>query len=148
MPNHLRQQIREAVATAVTGLTSGATVSDSRVYHVESAGLPALLVYAEAETVEYTTFSQGSRRQNRTIDMVIEAIAQATSDLEDTLDTLAKEVEVAIAGDVTLGGLAKDMRLQSTEIELEGQGEKPTGRARMIFAVDYSPLENDPTAAA
>ncbi|MEY2654030.1 MAG: hypothetical protein RLZZ524_1058, partial [Pseudomonadota bacterium] len=50
MANHLRQQIREAVAGAVTGLTTtGARVYQGRVYPLEDAQLPGLTVSSLAE---------------------------------------------------------------------------------------------------
>ena len=45
--SHVRQQIREQVATTVTGLTTtGSNVFQSRVYPLQDANLPALLVYS------------------------------------------------------------------------------------------------------
>ena len=53
---HLRQSIRERIATDVTGLsTTGSNVFQSRVYPVEDGSLPCLLVYTTSEESEVDT---------------------------------------------------------------------------------------------
>lgn len=147
MPDHLRQQIREAVVTAVTGLTTTAgRVHDSRVYKLET--LPALAVYALSEPVEYDT-QQRPRGQTRELELVVEGFAKATASLEDTLDTIAKEVEAALTADVTRGGLAKDTLLTLTETPpIEGGANKPHGVVRLTWLIEYRTRENDATVAA
>ena len=50
---HYRQQIRERVATTLTGLTTtGSNVFQSRVYPIEENKLPCLLIYTKDETSE------------------------------------------------------------------------------------------------
>jgi hypothetical protein len=47
---HVRQQVREALAIQLTGLTTtGAKVFQSRVYPLESSDLPCLLIATEEE---------------------------------------------------------------------------------------------------
>ena len=53
MANHIRQQIREYFGTTLTGLTTtGSNVYESRVYPIENAKLPALVIYTKSETSE------------------------------------------------------------------------------------------------
>ena len=53
MANHLRRQIRERVATMLTGLSStGSNVFQSHVYPLETADFPALCVYTQEEEIE------------------------------------------------------------------------------------------------
>ena len=53
MANHVRQQIRERLGTVLTGLTTtGSNVFESRVYPLETASLPSLLIYTKSETSE------------------------------------------------------------------------------------------------
>ena len=114
---HVRQTIRERVVTDVTGLTTtGSRVFDSRIYPLTSAELPALLVYAPNEEIEYADLKP-NRTQLRNLNIVIEAHAKATSSLEDTFDTIAKEVEEAISGDLTMNGNAKDVRLEDIDTD-------------------------------
>ncbi len=56
---HVRKQIRDAIVTAVTGLTTtGSNVFRSRIYPLESGKLPGLCVYTKSETVEFDTLTR------------------------------------------------------------------------------------------
>ena len=145
MANHVRRQIRERVATLVTGLTTtGARVFESRTYALStSTELPCLLVYSLREDISEDASS--FCRQERAITISIEAVAKATANLDDTLDLICKEVEVALATDKTLSGLAKRVRLASSELQLQG-GDTPqrVGAARMTWNVRTSTEEGVP----
>ncbi|MBK7592227.1 MAG: hypothetical protein IPI27_13400 [Betaproteobacteria bacterium] len=106
MANHVRRQIREAVATAVTGLTTtGTRVFQSRVYPLEATDLPALLIATLSETSEPVTI-HGPRELMRVLSVQVWH-HKATADLDDALDLICKEVEIALASDMTLGGKCK-----------------------------------------
>lgn len=140
---HVRQQIREAAATVITGLSSGASVHPSRVYDLEAGDLPALKLYTLSEGVERDSLSypRGTRRQ---LQLIVEVAAKSTTNLDDVLDTLCAEVEAAIAADITLGGLAKDAYLETTTVELNDGGSQPHGMASMSWIVEYRVRETDP----
>lgn len=141
--SHARQQLREAFATAVTSLTTtGSRVHQSRTIPVDPDNGAALRIYTLAEALLEATITR-PRTQYRRLQIVCEVVAKAASDLDDTLDTSAAEVEAAITADVTLGGLCKDCWLESTEIELSGDIDKPAGVARLTWTCDYAVLEND-----
>lgn len=142
---HVRQQIREAVATAITGLASAASVHQSRVYDLEAGDLPAFKVYTLSEGSERDSLSypRGTRRQ---LQVVVEAAAKAAADLDDTLDTLCAEVETAIAADISLGGLSQDAYLETTQIEFNDGGDQPHGTATMSWVVEYRVRETAPEA--
>ena len=148
MADHLRRQIREAIATAVTGLTTTSTrVYQSRVYPLETGNLPCLLVRSSSEVVEALTI-HAPRMQQRSVNVEVVAVARATADLDDALDGICKEVEIALAMPVSaLAGKAKNCSLSSTEIELTGGAEKPVGTATMTYVVEYFALENAPDVA-
>jgi hypothetical protein len=132
MANHVRRQIREAAATALTSLTTtGANVFQSRTHELQDADLPGLRIYTNDEAIDKLQ-EQGD--QLRTIQLVVEGCAKASSNLDDTLDTIIKEVEVALAGNQTIGG-AKYVDLAEIEIDMEGEAEKECGVARMTFEV-------------
>jgi hypothetical protein len=148
MANHLRQQIREAVATAITGLpTSGARVFQARAYPLERADLPGLLVTTSTEATE--TISLGPpRSQIRTLRVQITALARATSNVDDTLDTMAKEIETALAMPcAALAGLVKNISLTDTATELAGTGDRPLARSVLTFDAVYMTAENAPDLA-
>ncbi|MCC7041109.1 MAG: hypothetical protein IT516_12445 [Burkholderiales bacterium] len=149
MANHLRRQIREAVGTKLTGLTTtGSRVYQSRVYPVQNTELPCLLVFARSESVEAESV-HAPRVLSRLLQIEVDAVTKATADLDDTLDQICKEVEIALAPPVSGGlmNLVEDIVLRSTDIELSGSAEKPTGVARMVFEVSYYHLDSTPDVA-
>lgn len=141
MANHVRQQLREAVATAVTGLaTTGSKVYQSRLYTLQPTDLPCLLVMSEGDQIEYATIHAPSQQQ-RSTRIRIEGIARAAANLDDTLDTICKEVEIAIAN--ASSALVKSMTLLGTQLDTE-EGDQPIGRATMIFSADLYTVSNAP----
>jgi len=147
MANHIRQQIREYFGTNLTGLsTTGSNVYESRVYPIENSKLPALVIYTKSETSEPIVIGT-DRVMSRELSVVVEGYAKATSNFDDTIDTISKEVEEAIAADRTLGGLAKDTYLESTEISFNAEGEKPLGFVSLAFISNYYVKEKNPDVA-
>lgn len=147
MANHIRQQIREKFGTLLTGLTTtGSNVYQSRVYPLENANLPALIIYTKSEESEPIVIGV-DRVMSRVLSVVVEGYTKATSNFDDTIDTISKEVEAAIAADRTLDGLAKDTYLESTEIEFNAEGEKPLGYVSLTFLTNYYVKESAPDVA-
>ena len=148
MAAHIRQQVREAIGTALTGLTTtGSRVHQSRVYPLEITDLPGLLIFSEAESS--TTATLGAPRlMERRLQLRVVALAKAVANLDDTLDQICKEVEIALAMPcAALAGLVKSITLTGTEIEMQGTAEQPTGSAAMSFEVLYMVAENAPDVA-
>ena len=147
MANHLRRQIRERVATTLTGLTTtGSNVFQSRIYPMESAGLPGLCVYTQEESVGIQSMG-GTRNVSRDLTLIIEGYASASSNIDDTMDAIGKEVEVTMSGDITLNDLAQDSYLSSVEITLSGDGSTGIGKITHSYTVVYQNAENAPDAA-
>lgn len=149
MANHLRRQIREAIATAVTGLaTTGARVFQARTYPLErETDLPGLLVFSLAETSDVATLG-APRLLSRTLRVQVVAVAEGVSNLDDTLDGICKEVEIALAMPAgALSGIAKTITLVSTDIEMQGTSVRPVGQAAMTFEVVYMAAEDAPDVA-
>jgi len=147
MANHLRQQIREQVGTTLTGLTTtGSRVYQSRVYPLSANLSPSLLIYTKSEESQPIVIGS-SRTMERILSLNIEAYVKATANSDDTIDTIAKEVESALAADTTLNGLAKDCFLEGTEIDYNGEGEQPISVMTMTFAIMYITSESSPDIA-
>ena len=147
MANHIRQQIRERVGTVLTGLTTTASrVYQSRVYALADTELPALLIYTKSED-SLPLVMHTDRVMERELSLVVECYAKANSNFDDTIDTISKEVEEAIAADTTLNSLAKDIYIQSTEIEFNAEGESPVGYATLTFLTTYHVKETNPDVA-
>lgn len=147
MANHLRRQIRERIAADVTGLvTTGSNVFQSRIYPLEDAALPCLLVYSTSEESEI--LNQGTPRLlSRTLNITIQGVAAETSDVDDKLDLIAKEVESALSADRDINSLAQDSFLTSTEIEINADGAKTVGTLRLNYQIDYRVYDNAPDVA-
>lgn len=140
---HVRTQIRAAIALAVKGIDIvQSRVFVSRVHNLESGDLPALKLYTLNETSEPETLAP-PRLLAREMQVNIEIACRASLNLDRDLDTACMAVEEALSADSSLGGLAHDVRLESTEIEFSDGGEKPFGLATMTWVVIYRVFEND-----
>lgn len=138
---HYRQQIRERVATTLTGLaTTGSNVFQSRVYPLENNKLPCLLVYTTEEASEPIVMTP-PRTIEKMLNLVVEAYVKANSNYDDTIDTICQEVEEALYGDRLINDLAKDSYLISTEISYNGEGDNPLAIVVMTFEICYHHTE-------
>ena len=143
---HLRQSIRERVAADVTSLvTTGANVFQSRIFPVEDSKHPCLLVYTTSEDSEVTEMAS-PRPMTRILNVVVQGVVGAAQP-DDTLDLISKEVEVALAGDVSINSLANNSFLSSTEIDFNADGAKPIGTVVLNYSVEYRNLDNNPESA-
>jgi len=147
MANHIRQQIRERIGTTLTGLaTTGSNVYQSRVYPLENSKLPALIIYTKSESSMPQEMGT-NRTLQRDLQIVIEAFAKGTTNTDDTVDTIAKEIEVAMSNDTTHNDLAIDSFLETTEIDYNGEGDQPVASLSMVYNVTYITTENAPDVA-
>ena len=150
MANHLRRQIRERIATDVTGMTTTSTrVFQSRVYPIEESKLPCLLVFDSEEEIEVQAMG-GTRSILARLMVNIEGFAQGGSGqaVQNTLAQIQKEVQIAMQGDITINSLARDSYIVSADASLSAEAKKPSGSLRMGYLVEYQYLENAPDVAA
>lgn len=144
--SHVRQQIREAAATLLTGLTStGARVYQSRIYTLRDTDLPCLLITTDDEQ-DVTLGLNEYAAQERSLQLSIRCVSKQVADLDDKLDTMLAEVETAI-GNQTLGGKAKTLQLESITIEMSDELEKPVGIATAVFRITYYTATGTPATA-
>ncbi len=142
--SHARTQIRQAVIALLKGNTSaGNNVFEARVYPIDDPKLPALLVYTKLETLGEQSMSR-PRTQQRELRLSIEVYVKARGKVDEDTDALALEIEQMIAADVTLGGLVKDMVLDTTETQFSDDGERPVAVAVMNYAILYTVKEHQP----
>ena len=118
----------------------------SRVYPVEDSSLPCLLVYTTSEESEVTEIAS-PRPMTRLLNVIVQGVVGTATNPDDTLDTISKEVEVALAGDVTINNLANNSFLSSPEIEYSAEGAKPIGIVRLNYVVEYRNLDYAPESA-
>lgn len=139
---HVRRQLREAAAAALTGLTTtGAHVFQSRMRPQEDAGLPCLLVETNDEDI--AAASVGAQ-QERDLTLLVRGIAKAAADLDDTLDAIALEVETALAAVPTLGNKAAGMQLRGIKVDFDDSTNKPVGQITLDYRLTYFVLSGSP----
>lgn len=147
MANHVRQQVREAIAAILTGLaTTGNRVYQSRLIPLQDDELPALLISTNQEGVEALNVNSNPMLERNLI-IKVTVVAKAVSNLDDTLDTVIKEVEQALNASVaanTLSGLVKSILLTDIDIEMNAEAETPTGQAILSFTTSYFTQANAP----
>lgn len=145
--SHVRQQIREALATAVTGLaTTGSRVYQSRIYPLGDSKLPCLLVNTDSEDVEQMTIGP-TPDMERTLDLMVRCVAKAVDNLDDMLDTMAAEVETVLGAGSVMPTLIKSIVLASIRIEMDDGKESPVGVATLNYRITYVTASNAPTVA-
>lgn len=148
---HVRQQIREAIGTALAGLpTTGTRVYQSRLWPLQETDLPAILISTGEEQKAIATVGSPAILQ-RTLSINVDLVAIAVVDLDDLLDQICLEVEVALAGPIAaFASVGTDTTLTPVSIgepELLEHADKPRGRARMRYDVTYFCTESAPDVA-
>jgi hypothetical protein len=138
---HVRQQIRDALAALLTGLTTtGANVFTHGLYPFDAAGLPGLNIATPSENLEDA--ARGT--QGRELTATVEGYASAAGQMADVLDTIAAEVETQVQTDPTLGGLCHQLQLTGTELELSGEAHQPVGMLTLTFTTYYQTAPGAP----
>lgn len=147
---HARRAIVTAAAAALANLpTTGSRVYPGRSRPVTSEAAPHLLVYARQEQSGSDTMGGSSRKLMRQLVLSIEGIDTGATDDDAVVDSIAEEVEGALAADPTLGGTAKDFVITRTDITASTEDqERPVRTIVLQFSVFYRTAANDPTTAA
>jgi hypothetical protein len=143
---HIRTQIRHALRSALTGLaTTQDRVHVNRSARLSERQLPALVVTIDSEPVSFDGLDPVVRRE---LEITLDGYASADlADLDDQLDQVGLEVEVAMSAAGLLGGLVKaEPELRRTEIGIDESFEKPVGRIRMIFTTITYTAAGEPDA--
>lgn len=141
---HVKHQIRDAVLSAVTGLsTTKRNAFASRVHPVTEKELPCVLVFTREETSTPITMGP-NRRIARELEVLVEGYVKNADGYDEKLDKISKEVEAAIYNTPSLQSLIRDIFLSSTEIKLTGEGDKAVAAISMNFTAKYHTRENDP----
>ncbi len=134
---HLRQTIRQAIVTRLTGLTTtGSNVFTSRVYALPQVALPALCIYTKDESSEYISMTS-PRTIERNLNLTVEIYVAANQNTDNTIDKICDEIESEIYNDVTIAGNAKDVIVSSVDVDFDGDGEVPVARATMNLTIIY-----------
>ena len=91
---HVRQQVRDAVKTLLTGITGVKTVSGIRLHPFNTAELPAIQVVTASETSALMHSDPVETRRDIQVDVSVWALGN--DGIDDTLDDIAAQVETRI----------------------------------------------------
>ena len=137
---HYRQQIREQVATTLTGLdTIGNNVFQSRIYNIEESKLPCICIYTVSETSQPISMSP-PRSIEKVLDLVIEIYVKGLNSASD-LEAVLKEVKEKMFTDRLINNLAKDSYLTTQELTYNGEGDKNIAVGVLTYQVFYHHTE-------
>lgn len=145
---HMRQQIREAIVTALETLSSPTlSVFDSPPRATQEDDLPAALVFTNDETIDFISKTYGTRTEMRDLSVTIDCQVRQNADYAAELDTIALEIELLFVGSLLNNGsvnLIKKMNLTSISTSVTGDGDKVIASAKLVYLVNYSIIETDP----
>lgn len=135
MADHVIQQLVTAVQTRLTGLaTTGARVYAQRPveYELQESELPALRIYEEGEEIEPLLIHAPAYR--RDVTLRVQAVVKAASGVSATLLAIRKEVEIALATDLTVAGRLVSLVYRGAEaMEISGQADRQVGTQNLSF---------------
>ena len=142
---HYREQIRKAVITAVTGLTTTATrVKSAPLYNFPDNMSPTLAVWARTAQPDY---EQGQLQASPLwqVEIVVEGYVKEYTGLMDTLDDIASEVETAIYANAALKALVNNyIECGNQQIDVDTEGNEPVGKIEIVFNMYYHAQEGAP----
>lgn len=142
MTTHVRQQIREAAATTLTSLaTTGTNVFQSRMRPRGASGLPCLLIETNDESI--VPGSVGTTQQ-RELTLTVRGFEKGGATLDDTLDTIALEVETALAANASLSGKCSGMELTAIKVDFDDATDQPVGEIAIDYRITYFVLSGSP----
>lgn len=139
MADHVRTQVRNKFVTALTGLSiTGSRVFKSRLYPLQVSDLPALVITTDVDKVDYITVDDPAY-QRREIVVRVDAYDSDVLTLDDNLDAICKQVEIAISGD---SAIPPDTELSETRIDQSILGTQPVGVASLFYTVRFNTATN------
>jgi hypothetical protein len=157
--SHVRQQIRDYVATLLTdfiydrfgiimldraggqiksndSLLDTGTVYKFRRYALDDNQLPAMLVYTTNDVTSLATI--GSRTLAHNLQLRVDIINKGSSlSIFENIEQFTADLVRAVEEDYDLGGLAKSCFLTGSDFSVNTTGEKAIGTGKLIFDVKY-----------
>ena len=138
-----RGQIVAAMAAALAGLTSGATVIRAQPSPSRRGDLPAVFVWAGREEISRSN-KAGDKRRILSLYATAAAEHADVEALDDLVERLAGEVEARLCGSAGFAALFKTLDLVALEKEASEDGEKPAAAVRLTFEAEYRTAAADP----
>ena len=151
MADHRREQILDALATALTGLTTtGANVFRGRAYPLDDASLPAILIYqGQDEPVPDDSPDAVLQYIDSTLTVSVEPVAMSNVvQVDQVLNQIDKESWIALMASTNLG-LAYVLAIWPSvalEPRITPDGDRPLGYLRRNWIIKYRSSRADPSA--
>ena len=154
--HHVRRQLREFARDALraadlvdpaTGVAiPEAAIVASRVFPIAPA---AVAVYTlDEESQLETADANANPRWLRRLRLVVDVVVQVDADVDNALDGLCAQVEVALAADLTMGGrLSLPAELVSTDIEVPEDAQVPMALASLTYLCEWRGAADAPWTA-
>lgn len=141
---HIRQQVREAMVSVITGQTSaGSRVYSNRVLPTAEAQLPFVSVSVVQDAAVRETIGPLGTTQ-RTLEIEAKVYAKATKDVDDVLDGIASSIEAAVYADDSFGGICRYCQIEETTIDFASEAETTIGELTMTFEAQTRVRPADP----
>jgi hypothetical protein len=138
---HARKQIRDALKTILTGLTTTQNnVYYDYIYSIDKT--PSLVVFTKGEDISNTIIGKPKLKERRLIINIV-GLVKIGETYQDICDSIALEVEESIYNSNNLSGLAKIINLLSISTEFNDELEKPLGSINLEYEIIYRTKEND-----
>lgn len=144
---HIRQQIRQAIATTLTPLFAAGAVHVSRIARIAPGGTPTVVITVPGETAQRGAVL-GQFRLQRVITVDI-SVTLAAAGADDALDAAGETIEAALGAAATLGGLLdSELELTATAIDFDDTAATPAGELRMRYLAPTTVLAAAPGTRA
>jgi hypothetical protein len=136
MAVHPRETIRKAVVALLVAAKTdaGSSVFPTREVPWRNVELPGIAVYSLEETSEQ---SHPQAELVRHVVLAIHAVVRLSEAVDDALDALSQQIEIAMAADPTIGRIAFMSTLVGTEISVDESTARPVGAVRLAYDVRY-----------
>ncbi len=147
MADHVRKQLREAIESRLTNLTTTTSnVFGYRIHPLAVTRLPALVITTPGDDAVPLGITEPVIVE-RDLQVLVQGICGGTAALDDTLDTIAKEVEIALSTGLTVSSRDYLLYYRGMETSFD-DGDKQIGVISMRYAVKLFNVANTPDTFA
>lgn len=137
---HPRCKIRKAIVEQLKNASTIAknNVFDSRTKPLFEQHFPALMIYTRDERIIENQYSDdGFSPYKRELELAVEGVMASCVDLDDKIDLLALEVELALVKFEIPGFCNATLKLKSTEVDVIIEGARCFGAVRLDYIITY-----------
>lgn len=137
---HVRTQLRQAVATALTGLATPANVYAERRHRLDVSEMPLIIFSLQGDTAQADERAMGQPfTVERDSELVLELHAMGVSGeaVSDTLDQMELESEQALVAAWESWGLLEILAPSTSEIEFSVDQDRVAGLRSVTYIATW-----------